>query len=127
MQMPVRIDFQGMRGTPMLRASIEQHVMLRFSVCIAIPVLWATQVAFGTDLDAGRRLAETRCVPCHIVGLDRTRVVADAPPFEVIAGKFRLAPELLAYLLLHPHPRMNVPLTRAEAADIAAYLGSLAK
>jgi mono/diheme cytochrome c family protein len=99
---------------------------LRFSISIAICLLWVT-AAVAADADNGKRLAETRCVPCHNVGSDQTRAVADAPPFEVIAGKFKVAPDVLAYLLLYPHPRMNVPLTRSEANDIAAYISTLAK
>jgi len=34
----------------------------------------------------------------------------------------------VAYFLLDPHPKMpNFPLNRTEAADIAAYIGSLRK
>jgi hypothetical protein len=53
--------------------------------------------------------------------------VADAPPFETIARKFALNPDMLAFSLLDPHPRMNVALTRREAQDIAAYINTLAK
>jgi hypothetical protein len=45
----------------------------------------------------------------------------------VIARKFATSPETLAFSLLDPHPRMNVPLTRREAQDIAAYINTLAK
>jgi mono/diheme cytochrome c family protein len=83
--------------------------------------------ALGADADAGKALAQTRCVPCHAVERDQRRNVADAPPFEVIATKPGFNPELLAFSLLDPHPRMNVTLTRREAQDIAAYIGTLAK
>jgi len=55
------------------------------------------------------------------------RDVADAPPFDVIGRKFATSPEALAFALLDPHPRMNVPLTRREAQDIAAYINTLVK
>ena len=42
-------------------------------------------------------------------------------------GKFGLNPEMLAFSLLDPHPRMNLTLTRREAQDIAAYISTLAK
>jgi len=54
-------------------------------------------------------------------------VVADAPPFDLIARKFALDPGALAFSMLNPHPRMNVTLTRREAEDIAAYINTLAK
>ena len=55
------------------------------------------------------------------------RDVADAQPFDVIARKFATSPETLAFSLLDPHPRMNVPLTRRGVQDIAAYINTLAK
>jgi len=43
-------------------------------------------------------------------------------------GKSDFSPEKVAYFLLDPHPKMpNFPLNRTEAADIAAYIGSLRK
>ena len=66
-----------------------------------------------------------RAVPA--IESDQRRQVADAPPFEVIARKFGLNPEMLAFSLLDPHPRMNLMLTRREAQDIAAYISTLAK
>ena len=82
--------------------------------------------ALAADADNGKRLAETRCTTCHIVGPSEHRVVTDAPPFEVIAGKFSAIPEALPFAILDPHPRMNVMLTRREVRDIAAYISSLA-
>jgi hypothetical protein len=55
------------------------------------------------------------------------REVADAPPFETIARKFAAQPQMLAFSLLDPHPRMNVALTRREVEDIAAYINTLAR
>jgi hypothetical protein len=45
----------------------------------------------------------------------------DAPPFEVIARKFATTPEMLAFSLLDPHPRMNVTVTRREARHRGLY------
>jgi hypothetical protein len=45
----------------------------------------------------------------------------------VIARKFQVQPETLAFAILDPHPRMNVALTRREAEDIAAYINTLAR
>jgi len=55
------------------------------------------------------------------------REVADAPPFDVIARKYQVQPEALAFAILDPHPRMNVALSRREAEDIAAYINTLAR
>lgn len=55
------------------------------------------------------------------------REVADAPPFEIIAQRFAAHPEMLAFFLLDPYPRMNVPLTRREVEDAAACIDTFAK
>jgi hypothetical protein len=84
-------------------------------------------MVLAADAEIGKRLAQTRCVPCHAVVPDQRREVADAPPFDVIATKLRLGPDVLAFHLLHPHPRMNTPLTQDEAEHIAAYISTLAR
>jgi mono/diheme cytochrome c family protein len=94
---------------------------------LMLPPILAAAAALAADADNGKRLAEMRCIPCHVVSPNQRRDVADAPPFEIIAGKFASSPETLAFSMLDPHPRMNVPLTRREAQDIAAYINTLAK
>jgi hypothetical protein len=90
-------------------------------------VLCAVPNALAGDADKGRRLAELRCVPCHAVGPSPRREVANAPPFETIARKFASQPQMLAFAMLDPHPRMNVALTRREVEDLSAYINTLAK
>ena len=84
--------------------------------------------ANGADANNGERIAKSRCVACHIVVAPNLRPeVADAPPFETIARKFDLDPEILVFHLLEPHPKMNFALTRSEANDVAAYMNTLAR
>jgi len=45
----------------------------------------------------------------------------------MIARKFGSAPELIAFAILSPHPRMNLTPSRRDAQDIAAYIATLAK
>jgi len=61
--------------------------------------------------------------------LIRSGPVPTLPPFfATIARKADFTPEKIALFLLDPHPKMpNFPLSRSEAADIAAYIGSLRK
>jgi mono/diheme cytochrome c family protein len=99
--------------------------LLRF--CSLLPAIVAASGALAADADNGRRLAETRCVTCHIVSPSERRVVTDAPPFEAIARKYASNPDTLAFSIIDPHPRMNVTLTRREAQDLAAYINTLAK
>jgi mono/diheme cytochrome c family protein len=102
-------------------------MMRSIRFCLLLPAMLLASTALAADADAGKRLAQVRCVPCHAIEPDQRRQVADAPPFEVIARKFNLNPELLAFSLLDPHPRMNLTLTRRETQDIAAYITTLAK
>jgi mono/diheme cytochrome c family protein len=91
-----------------------------------LPALLAASAALAADADNGKRLAEMRCVTCHIVSPTERRDVTDAPPFEAIARKYASNPDTLAFSIMDPHPRMNVTLTRREAQDVAAYINTLA-
>jgi mono/diheme cytochrome c family protein len=96
-------------------------------LCSLVPAILVASTALAADADNGKRLAEMRCVTCHIISPSERRVVTDAPPFEAIARKFASNPDTLAFSIIDPHPRMNVALTRREAQDIAAYINTLAK
>ena len=95
--------------------------------CFALAAMVVANTALAADAENGRRLAQLQCATCHIVVPNHSNEVADSPPFEIIARKPDLGPGMLAFLLLDPHPRMNVTLTRREAMDIAAYIGTLVK
>jgi mono/diheme cytochrome c family protein len=74
----------------------------------------------------GADLAKRWCATCHLVGSDQNQANADVPSFAAIAHKSDFTPEKLAFFLLDPHPKMpNFPLSRTEADDLAAYIGSL--
>jgi hypothetical protein len=53
--------------------------------------------------------------------------LAAAPPFEVIARKANFDSDQLINLLTSPHHKMNFALRPGEAADIAAYMRTLAR
>jgi mono/diheme cytochrome c family protein len=125
-----RLD--GAAGQASLKSKIGPKLLtevfvqlLRF--CSLLPAMLAASGALAADADNGKRLAETRCVTCHIVPPSERRVVTDAPPFEAIARKYASNPDTLAFSIMNPHPRMNVTLTRREAQDVAAYINTLAK
>lgn len=103
--------------------------MLRFS---AILLSGAIAIAAGVpasaaNVDHGRALAQTTCANCHGGGAGSQKVVADAPPFDVVAKKYGGNADMLATALLNPHPKMNLTVSRSDVADIAAYLATLAK
>jgi mono/diheme cytochrome c family protein len=85
-------------------------------------------LAIAADADHGAELAKRWCATCHLVDGDQKQANADVPSFAAIARKPDFTPEKVASFLLEPHPKMpNFPLSRNEAADIAAYVGSLRK
>jgi mono/diheme cytochrome c family protein len=82
----------------------------------------------AADADHGAELAKRWCATCHVVDSDQKRASADVLPFATIARKPDFSSEKLAFFLLDPHPKMpSFPLSRAEAADLAAYIASLRK
>jgi mono/diheme cytochrome c family protein len=84
--------------------------------------------AMAADANHGADLAKRWCASCHVVDSAQERASAEVPPFSAIASKSDLSAEKLAFFLLDPHPKMpNFPLSRNEAGDIAAYIGSLRK
>jgi len=89
---------------------------------------YARSQVLAADADHGGDLARRWCAACHLVEGAQKQASADVPSFAAIARKFDFTAEKVAFFLLDPHPKMpNFPLSRNEAADIAAYIGSLAK
>jgi mono/diheme cytochrome c family protein len=100
-------------------------------VCTTL-VLLATTVgsitANAADADHGQTLARRWCATCHVVAANQQRPTGEAPPFAVIARRSDFDATRLANFLLDPHPKMpNMSLTRTEAADIVAYIATLAR
>lgn len=84
--------------------------------------------AVAADANHGAELAKRWCASCHVVASGQKQASADVPSFAAIANKSDFSAEKLAFFLLDPHPKMpNFPLSRNEAGDIAAYIGSLRK
>jgi len=98
-------------------------------VCFSIGVLATTaSPCLGADVNHGQELARRWCASCHVVAANQQQPVSEAPTFASVAKAPGFDVNRLAYFLLAPHPKMpDMSLTRFEAADIAAYIGSLAK
>lgn len=79
------------------------------------------------DPARGAEIAQRWCASCHITAADQTQATGEATPFPSIARREAFDAAALALFLLDPHPRMpDMNLTRSEAADLAAYVRSLA-
>lgn len=84
--------------------------------------------ASAADVTTGEAIAKRWCVSCHAVSPAPQKVATEAATFVEIAKRPDFNEKTLAYFLLDPHPRMpDMSLTRAEAADLAAFIHSLQK
>ena len=95
-----------------------------FNLCVVLALM--TSMAYGGDAQRGKRLAEIQCAVCHIIEPFQRDEIADAPPFMAIGAKFGFDPDALVFALVGPHRKMNFSLSRPEANDVAAYIGTLA-
>jgi mono/diheme cytochrome c family protein len=76
----------------------------------------------GQDIENGQRLSERWCVECHAIGTP-TAKTSRVIPFASIAKKPGIDADTIASFLLMPHASMpNLPLTRKDAHDIAAFI-----
>jgi mono/diheme cytochrome c family protein len=85
-----------------------------------------SSVAVAADAQKGKDLAQRWCAECHLVASDQRQANADVASFVSLARRPDFSAAQLAFFLLDPHPKMpNLSLSRAEAGDLAAYIGSL--
>ncbi len=85
----------------------------------------AATACLAADADQGETLAKRWCTGCHLVATDQKAATTDAPPFASIARRPDFDPAKIELFLRDPHPKMpNMTLSRAEAADIAAYIAA---
>lgn len=91
--------------------------------------LFAISSACAQDIASGKRIAERWCSSCHVVEPGQHRVPNDAvPSFPAIARMNSTTKMSLAAFLSTSHePMPNMVLSRAEIADISAYILSLRK
>ena len=101
------------------RAALLPLIAAVAAATVAVPALAA-------DAEQGGVLAQRWCATCHVVAPEQKQASTQAPPFSAI-GKEKPgfnAGQLALYLLL-PHPRMpDMNMSRAEAADLAAYIAA---
>ncbi len=96
-----------------------------FLLALAL-MAWTAAPALAADPVNGEKLARRWCAACHVVSNKQTGTVTEAPPFPTIAQRPDFSERTVAFFLLDPHPKMpDMSLTRAEAADLAAYIATL--
>jgi mono/diheme cytochrome c family protein len=83
--------------------------------------------AVAADAAQGEVLAKRWCAACHVVAEGQNSATPDVPGFASIGRRPGFDEMRVAYFLLSPHPSMpSMALSRAEAADLAAYIRSQA-
>ncbi len=98
-------------------------MMIRHTAAF-IAALLAAGPALGQDMAAGQKIAETWCSTCHaITATPQTRSSDGVAGFAAIAAMPSTTEMSLAAFLNTPHGRMpNFMLSRAEIADVSAYI-----
>ena len=97
-----------------------------FCACLLVAATTGITPAIAADASNGERLAHQWCEACHLVSPTQRIATDQVPPFATIAKIPGFDAGKIALFLLDPHPKMpDMSLSRAEAADIAAYIASL--
>jgi mono/diheme cytochrome c family protein len=95
---------------------------LTLSLAVTITLLGELETASAQNLENGLRLSERWCSECHAIGPAPGKFNR-APSFASIAAKEAITLDMIASFLRLPHATMpNVPLSRKDAQDIAAFI-----
>jgi mono/diheme cytochrome c family protein len=116
----------SMRSPSIVDLAVMRHIVLPHLV-IALVLFGPIAAASGQDVEHGRRLAERWCAACHATGTAPTKFHR-APPLAAIAARQDVSSEMITSFLLLPHATMpNLPLSRQDAADLAAFIMDMRK
>jgi len=104
------------------------YVVLRQIRVLVVAVAGLSgSLAMAADANHGSDLTKRGCATCHVVNSEQKQASTGAPPFAVIGSESDFTPERSPSSCSTPHPKMpSFPLSRSEAADLAAYIGSCA-
>ncbi len=103
--------------------------LVRVSIVLSFALLTSVaRPANAADAQEGARLAERWCASCHAISTNQAQASTQVPPFSEIAKSPGFDAAKVAYFLLAPHPPMpDMNLSRNEAGDLAAYIGTQRK
>jgi mono/diheme cytochrome c family protein len=100
---------------------------MRLSVYLitAVILVVAGKTALAKDIENGRLLAQRWCLPCHALSAAQGKP-AKPRSLESIANTENVDFGRIAGFLRLPHAVMpNLPLSREEVDDIAAYIAQM--
>ena len=87
---------------------------------------FAGAVTSKPDPERGKTLAESLCANCHLVNSTQQHANVDVPSFREIANKqAQTEGAIMGRIVLPSHPMPEIPLTKREIADLAAYIMTL--
>lgn len=113
----------------MIRCNTPSPLLFGFTtfVALALASVAPASAQDAGDADAGRKIAQTWCINCHVVAPGQTRGSSNgAPPFTAIAAEQAMTPMALSAFLQTPHHRMpDLQLSREQIDDVSAYIFSL--
>jgi mono/diheme cytochrome c family protein len=88
--------------------------------------LGGSAVTGAPDPNHGKNLSTSLCSNCHLVDSGQEQANVDIPSFAEIANKVdQSSGAIMAAIMLPKHPMPEIPLTKSELADLAAYILSL--
>ena len=98
--------------------------ILTLAISVAL-ALCGGGAAFAQNVENGRRVSERWCSECHAIDPGKS---SRTIPFAAIAAKPGITSDMISSFLLMPHSTMpNLPLTRKDARDIAAFIMEMKK
>ena len=117
----------------MLQCIVPQAVLglmqriLPLYLSATLVLLAGAAATSAQDIEHGQRLAERWCTECHAIGSAPAKFNR-APSLAAIAARQDISPEMITSFLLLPHATMpNLPLSRQDAQDIAAFIIGMKK
>ena len=107
--------------------SIKKRIFIVFGCLMLGPgFAYAGPVTSEPDAERGLALAERLCTNCHLVKAGQEHANVDVPSFREIANKqAQTAGAIMGRIVLPSHPMPEIPLTKREIADLAAYIMTL--
>jgi mono/diheme cytochrome c family protein len=95
---------------------------------VAFTLFAGVGAALAQDVANGQHLSERWCSECHAIGGAAPGKYKGVPSFAAIAAKETITTEMITSFLRLPHATMpNVPISRKDALDIAAFIMEMKK
>ena len=96
-------------------------------ISVALVLCSGSVAAYAQDIEHGRQLSERWCSECHAIEPTPGKA-GRTISFAAIAAKQDITAEMVSSFLRMPHATMpNMPLSRKDAQDLAAFIMGMKK